>query len=154
VITLLEAPLGTDAEETALSLRRAAIAIDRAKRAARHAPDVALGYWKAMVDGQWSFIERAESDGRRILVAHPNEPSAQKLRALTDNERKVVSLVVWCHPSKLVAYELGYAESTVSELLTSALRKLGLKTRAELIEVHGAIASRGRYETGSESEDR
>ena len=54
-------------------------------------------------------------------------------------ERKVIAHIALCRPAKLVSYELGFSESVVSDLLTSALRKLGLRNRSELIELHGAI---------------
>ena len=42
-------------------------------------------------------------------------------------------------PLRHVAYELGLAESTVSETLARAIRKLGMKSRTELIELHASI---------------
>jgi DNA-binding NarL/FixJ family response regulator len=38
-----------------------------------------------------------------------------------------------------VAYELGLAESTVSETLSRALAKLGIKTRAALIQLRASL---------------
>lgn len=120
-------------------LREAALAIDRARRASSFDPDAALGYWRAMVEGKWTLVERFEADGRRILVARPNEPKTQRSRKLTGNELKVVSLSALNHPAKLVAYELGFSESATSRLLSRALRKLGLKNRAELVELRDAL---------------
>lgn len=120
-------------------LERAALAIERAQRQAGRDPNAALGLWKAMVEGKWSLVERFESDGRRILVAHPNAPRTRKHHALTEPERKVVSMVALGHSQKLVAYELGYSQAATSQRLKNALQKLGLKSCVELIELHGAI---------------
>lgn len=123
----------------ASSLRQAALAFDRARRMAPQDPDRALAHWKAMVDGQWTLVERVEAGGRRVFVAHENEPSVRASRALTPGERKVVGLAALGHPLKLVAYELGYAESTTSQLLKGALQKLGLRSRVELLQMARAF---------------
>jgi DNA-binding NarL/FixJ family response regulator len=116
--------------------------MDRARcRRNRTAPEEALGFWRALVDGRWSLIERFESDGRRVLVARRNAPSARKNHALNEREQKVVALLALGHSMKLCAYELGRAESTTSEVARSALRKMGVRSRAELLELHGALVS-------------
>lgn len=120
-------------------LERAALAFDRAKNRVASDPDAALGYWKAMVEGKWTLVERFESDGRRVLLARPNEPKVAQLRALTAPELKVVALAALNHSAKLISYELGYAESTTSGLLASALGKLGLRHRSELVAVYRAL---------------
>ncbi len=140
---LLHARDGKLADAHGPSLRQAALAIDRARRMGPADPERGLAAWKAMVEGRWTLVERFESDGRRIFLGRPNAPSTRKLRALTEGERKIVAMAVLCHPAKLIAYELGLAESTVSEQLASALEKLGVRTRAELVEVHGAVAGHG-----------
>lgn len=120
-------------------LRRAALALDRAKRQERQDPEAALGHWRAMVEGKWSLVERFESDGRRILVACRNDLKTQPSLLLSVEERQVVSRLALCRPAKLVAYELGFSESKVSLLLTSALTKLGLRNRAELVELYAHL---------------
>jgi len=121
------------------TLQGAALDIERAQRHDGNDPEAALGFWKALVEGRWSLVERFESDGRRILVACQNEPETQAHRALSESERKVVALVSLSHSQKLVAYELGYSEVVVSRLIKSALVKLGLRSRSQLIELRGAI---------------
>jgi DNA-binding NarL/FixJ family response regulator len=58
--------------------------------------------------------------------------------ALLPEERHVLALVAPEHSLKLIAYELGLSSSVVSERLTGALRKLGLRSRAELTRYLGA----------------
>lgn len=137
---LLDAESPATDPQSRAALRDAARRIDRARtRRGRADPDHALAMWRALVDGRWSLVERFESDGRRLLVARRNPPTAQHLGALDDRERRVVSLLVLGHSIKLCAYELGRAENTVSEIAKRALAKLGLRTRAELIELYGAL---------------
>jgi DNA-binding CsgD family transcriptional regulator len=134
--------VGTAREPDArAALREAARRIDRARGRARADAEEALALWRALVDGKWSLIERFESDGRRILIARRNDPTTRKLRALNDRERKVVSLLAVGHSLKLCAYELGLAQSSTSEVARSAMRKLGVPSRAALVELHGAIVS-------------
>lgn len=126
--------------ESRSALREAARRIDRARsRRGGADPEQALGLWRALVDGRWSLVERFESDGRRILIARRNDPTAGCNRGLSEQERKIVALLALGHSLKMCAYELGRAESTVSELARSALRKMGITGRSELVEIHGAI---------------
>ena len=126
--------------ETRRGLREAARRIDRARsRSGGANPEDALALWRALVDGRWSLVERLESDGRRILVARRNDPTTGPNRALNEYERKIVALLALGHSLKMCAYELGRAESTVSELAHSAFRKMGITCRSELVEIHGAI---------------
>jgi DNA-binding CsgD family transcriptional regulator len=126
--------------ESRRALCDAARRIDRA-RARRHPPSTleALALWRALVEGRWSLIERFESDGRRIFVARRNDTPSRASHALDERENKLVALMALGHSIKLCAYELGRAESTVSEQARVALRKLGVRSRAELVEIHGAI---------------
>ena len=122
------------------ALRDAALRFDRARsRRGADSPEGALALWRALVEGRWSLVERFESDGRRIMVARRNDPASRASRALSEHERKVVALLALGHSLKVCAYELGRAESTISEMAHSAMRKLRVRTRAELVELHGAI---------------
>jgi DNA-binding NarL/FixJ family response regulator len=124
------------------ALRDAARRIDKARcRNSQGRDENPLALWRGLVDGKWSLVERFESDGRRILVARRNDPPVRALRGLDARERKVVALLAVGHSLKLCAYELGRAESTTSEVAQTAMRKMGIGSRAELIEIHGAIVN-------------
>lgn len=121
-------------------MKQAALAVDRAKRHVGSDPDAGPSYWKAMVEGRWTLVERFESDGRRLLVARANdEPQVTASRALSPIQRRIVALIVTGRASKIVAYELGITESTVSRQLAEALRKLGASSRAELVALHASL---------------
>jgi DNA-binding CsgD family transcriptional regulator len=122
------------------ALRQAARRIDKARcREAQDPGEDPLALWRGLVDGRWSLVERFESDGRRVLVAQRNEPPARALRALDERERKLIALLAVGHSLKLCAYELGQPESTTSKMARCAMRKLGVLSRDELVEIHGAI---------------
>ena len=91
--------------------------------------------------GRWSLVDRFERDGRRFIVARSNEHALPDPRALTPRERAVVHLAALGKPNKLVAYELGLADSTVASHVANAMRKLGVSTRVELVELLGRFES-------------
>jgi DNA-binding CsgD family transcriptional regulator len=102
------------------------------KRLRRSDPEEAVRLWRALVQGKWSLIDTRDSDGKRLLVARRNAPGFDDPAALKPGERQVVALAARGHSLKLIAYELGLAEPTVSTRLTRGLQKLGLGSRAEL----------------------
>lgn len=126
--------------EARLALREAARRIERARlRSQSGTPGVALGLWRALVEGRWSLVERFESDGRRILIARRNDPGSRDIRVLNELERKVVALLAVGRSLKVCAYELGRAQSTIHEVAGSAMSKMGVHSRAALVELHGAL---------------
>lgn len=121
--------------ESALPLlRERVLAVDRARgRLRRTDPDRALSSWQALLRGQYSTIDRFESDQRRYVLAFVNEPSLLDPRGLTSAESAVAAWAARGHPEKVIAYELGIAQGTVSALLSRAYRKLGVRSRAALV---------------------
>lgn len=136
---VVEHAVGLAKEKRALeALRRRAIEIDRARtKLRRRDPDEALSLWKGLLEGEWSLVERFERDGRRYYIACENPVDGQGPRSLTRRERQVVELVSRGHTNKLAAYTLGVSESAISLHLSRALKKLGLRTRIELVQVAG-----------------
>ena len=115
-------------------LRDAAIHVDRARgKLRRDDPDEALQIWKAMVRGRWSMVDWFDSDERRYVLAVPNPPAVTDPRGLTERENQVVGAAVLGHSNKMIAYRLGLSTSRVSTLLRSAMRKLGFRTRTQLV---------------------
>jgi DNA-binding CsgD family transcriptional regulator len=122
---------GESAQE---QLRRAAEAIDRARSRRTKQDDLeALDMWSGLVDGRWTLVESFEGGGKRLFLAYPNELGLPNLRALSARERQVVAYVVQGDANKWIAYQLGIGEATVARHLSTALRKLGLRHRHELI---------------------
>jgi DNA-binding CsgD family transcriptional regulator len=125
------------AQET---LRAAAKAVDRARSKARHDEDEALDLWKGLVAGRWSLVDQFDSDGRRFLVAHRNDPLVSDPRALTRRERQVLVYAAMGYPLKLIAYTLGLSAGTVSVLRTRGMRKLGVRSVTELAALFARAA--------------
>jgi DNA-binding NarL/FixJ family response regulator len=115
------------------ALRAAAVALNRAKGVLRTNPDEALRAWTSLVSARWSLIDQFDSAGRRYIIAHANEPKAQGLPGLSQRERLVLQYAALGHPNKLIAYELGLTASTVATFFKRAMKKLGVRTRLELI---------------------
>jgi DNA-binding CsgD family transcriptional regulator len=120
-------------------LRQAAMRIARSKRAPENDPAGGLAFWTAMVEGRWTLVERTETDGKRLLIARRNAPGTRGHRALSQRERAVLERASYGSSLRHVAYELGMPESTVCESLARAMAQLGIRNRAELIELHSAV---------------
>jgi DNA-binding CsgD family transcriptional regulator len=109
-------------------------AIDRARGKLRRSdPDQAVAEWRGLIAARWTLVETFESDGKRYLLARRNEADPVGMASLTARERQVVGFAALKHRNKLIAYELGLSPSTVGVLLHRAARKLGVRTRDELI---------------------
>jgi DNA-binding CsgD family transcriptional regulator len=116
------------------TLRRFAIEIDRARsRLRRDDPDRALEVWTALTSGRWTLLDHFDKDGRRYLVARRNDPRIAEPFALSERERQVVAYAARGQSCKLIGYELGLSPSVVSRELASAMSKLGVRGRAELV---------------------
>ena len=113
-------------------LRTAAVAIDRSRRKKNRNEPSAIDAWHAMVDARWTLVDRFDRDGKRFFVAYKNDVQLGDPRQLTPREQQVVAFAALGSTSKLIAYELGLSVSTVTTLLSSAARKLGVRSRAEL----------------------
>jgi DNA-binding CsgD family transcriptional regulator len=122
------------------AVRDAVLRQERARGPARREdPIEATEAWTALVDGRWSLVDRFERGGRRYIVARRNEHALSDPRALSPRERAVVHLVALGKSNKLVAYELGLTESTVATHLQVAMRKLGARTRIELVQLVSSL---------------
>ena len=115
-------------------IRAAAKAVDRARGQLRRTdPEEALAIWQGLVRGRWSLVDWFDTDGRRFLVAKPNEPDLGDPRGLTQRELQVATYVAKGESQKLVGYRFGLSSGYVSSLLKSAMRKLGARTHADLV---------------------
>jgi DNA-binding NarL/FixJ family response regulator len=133
-------------------LRAAVLAMERARGPLRR-KDVAraLELWPALVEGRWSLVDRFESGGRRYLVAMKNDIDLPDPRALAPRERVVAEYLALGRANKRIAYEMGLGEGTVATLVSRLARKLGTRSRAELVRLinecqssHVTIAEVGR----------
>jgi len=100
-------------------LREAVVRQEKARGLVRREdPEAATEMWTALVAGRWSLVDQFERGGRRYVVARRNEQGCTALGK----------------SNKLIAYELGLSPSTVGSHLSSAMRKLGVASRIELMK--------------------
>lgn len=59
--------------------------------------------------------------------------TAQRIAALTPQQRNILKLMVAGKPNKIIAYDLGIAETTVKAHITLILRKLGVFSRTQAV---------------------
>lgn len=104
-------------------------------RSAATDADEVLESWQALVAGKYTLIGRFDSDGRRYVMAYENAPNVRDPRGLSELEAAVAGLATHGHAQKFIAYELGLAVGTVGGILSRIYRKLGIASRAELVEL-------------------
>ncbi len=91
--------------------------------------------WIGLVDGEWSFVDLYDRDGRRNVVVARTPPELREVRRLDERERQVVEHVSRGGSSKEIGLTLGLSEATVARILARGLSKLGLASRADLVRV-------------------
>jgi DNA-binding CsgD family transcriptional regulator len=136
------------------ALRRAVKAIDRARSKVRGDDDEALELWQGLVAGRWSLIDRFDTDGRRFFVARRNDPPVSDPRALSLRERQVLAYTAMGHSLKLTAYALGLSASAIAACRARGMRKLGLRTKADLVRLFSAAPAVERADDGPPSSSR
>jgi DNA-binding CsgD family transcriptional regulator len=102
-------------------------------RKSRHDVEKALEVWQGLVDGRWSIVDHVDTDGRRFVLAVKNAPRIDRRANLTPTQRRVTALAAMGHSDKEVSYMLGVPATAVDAALRRARRKLGAKSRTELV---------------------
>lgn len=126
-------------------LREAVDRVERARVRGR-ATDEALQLWQSLFAGEWSLADHFEGNGRRFYVAIRNPPAIAESKALTRREAEVVSYLACGCKTAAAAYALGLDEVTVRGYLRTAMAKLGMRSRAELIALRSMLLERRRIE--------
>jgi DNA-binding CsgD family transcriptional regulator len=116
-------------------IREAAVRVDRARGKLRKSdPDEALEIWHGLVRGRWSLVDWFDTDGRRFVLAKPNAPNLGDPHGLTEREAQVATYAARGESGKIIGYRFGISPQRVSTLLNAAMRKLRVKTQAQLVE--------------------
>lgn len=104
----------------------------------------AQALWQELMDGRRVVVSALQTENRMHLrLAQAKDGPA---RALTDRERQVLVFAARGETSKVMALELGLAESTISARIASAAKKVGLSSRQllMLVAVGGLRQGQGR----------
>jgi DNA-binding CsgD family transcriptional regulator len=91
-----------------------------------------LALWHGLLAGRWTLVEHEERDGVARFVARRNLPEEAARLALTPRERQVVARSALGLSLKIIASELGLGVSTVATDRARAMRKLGVRSLADL----------------------
>ncbi len=133
--TVAEAVGDAKSARALANLRESAVRIDKARgRLRKSDPAAALELWQGLVRGRWSLVDWFDTDGRRFVLAKPNAPNVRDPRELSEREAQVATYAALGESGKIIGYRFGISPQRVSVLLKSAMRKLGVKTQAQLVE--------------------
>jgi len=99
-------------------------------------PATAVDYWGALSQNRSTPLDFFDHKGRRyvLLPFEIADLSAKRTETLTRREHEVILRVAAGETNKAVAFDLGISGSTVANHLSSAMDKLGFKSRVRLIE--------------------
>ncbi|MET0794811.1 MAG: helix-turn-helix transcriptional regulator [Polyangiaceae bacterium] len=100
-------------------------------------PVEALALLRGLFDGPWSLLAHAGNGASRTLLVRRGEPGLALTRPFTTRERIATQFAIEGHSLKWIGFEMGVALSTVSLLVSSSIKKLGLRSRVELTELFG-----------------
>ena len=115
-------------------IRRTAIQVDLARGGLRRGDTCkAQQLWEGVVRGRSSMVDWFDTDGRRFVLALPHAPHIRDPRGLTEREYQVATQAGTGDSCKLIAYRLDISRSRVSDLLHRSMRKLGVRTRGQLV---------------------
>ena len=87
--------------------------------------------WRDLLVGNTVLVESGERDGVRFLLLRPRRGSDSV--TASPREIQVLDRAALGDAGKVIAIDLGLSTSHVSTLINSALRRLGFKSRAELV---------------------
>lgn len=103
----------------------------------------ALTVWQGVVQGHCAVLDSFDAGGRRFVLIDANAHCSRQWPELTRRERQVVTFAALGESRKATGYRLGLTRPHVSCVLSSAMRKLGVKTQAQLVLLMRSFQQRG-----------
>jgi len=94
----------------------------------------AVSHLQALSSGDWGVVDHFEADGRKYVIARRGAGDAR----VSPEDMAMLSRRARAESLKVIAMELGVSESTVSRRLSSAMKRLGVRSHAELPLLFGA----------------
>jgi DNA-binding CsgD family transcriptional regulator len=142
--TVAHAEPAAQSGEARDALRRAARRLDAIRGPLRlRDPTGALAEWKGLIAARWTLLDHFDTDGRHYLVARRNDAPVDRIEDFSHRERQVAIYAALGRTNKLIAYELGLAQSTVRVLLARAAAKLRVQSRRDLCAIVAAALAAG-----------
>jgi DNA-binding CsgD family transcriptional regulator len=114
-------------------IRAAAQTVGALRRRGSKSQSKALEEWPPLVAARWTLVDSFEKSGERYVVARENQARHEGMTWLTDRERQVVLQAALGFSNKEIAYALGISHSTVRVLMARAARRLGARSRDEML---------------------
>ena len=93
----------------------------------------ALRIWQGVVQGHCPVLDSFDAGGRHFVLIDANAHDSGRWPELTRREHQVVACASLGESRKATGYRLGISPCHVSSVLKSAMRKLGVKTQAQLV---------------------
>ncbi len=116
------------------SLRRAVVETDRARALVQDVnSDVGLLTLQRLTSGQWEMTDWFDAEGRRFLLMRQVRTRSLPTRIGKPGELEVASSAALGETGKQMGYRLGVSPARVSRTVRSLMRKLRVKTHAELV---------------------
>ncbi|MHC4408845.1 MAG: helix-turn-helix transcriptional regulator [Planctomycetota bacterium] len=116
------------------TLRQAALRLDGAGPALRETDaERAFLLWEGLVRGRLTLVDWFDANGRRFVLVKLNDSRGSQPCGLTTREHEIAVAAALGESSKLTGYRLGISPSRVSTLLKGVQRKLGVRTKAQLV---------------------
>jgi DNA-binding CsgD family transcriptional regulator len=116
------------------ALNQQALHVDRARRALRrNDTERAALLWEGVVRGSLELVDWFDAGGRRFILVKLNDSGSRRACGLTAREYQVAMAATLGESSKITGYRLGISPSRVSTLLKAAMRKLGVRSKAQLV---------------------
>jgi DNA-binding CsgD family transcriptional regulator len=91
----------------------------------------------------FSVIDHFQRESRRYVIARADDSPRARFAQLTPRERQVAGQAARGLANKVIAFDLGLSTSTVGVLLSRAARKLGVRSRKQLMYVVATFGASG-----------
>jgi DNA-binding CsgD family transcriptional regulator len=107
------------------------------RHAALLSPEQAAAYYRALARDELRPIDCFDVGDRRYVLLRPKEATtvgASRFRGFTEREIEILERVIGGASNKAIGYDMGLAPSTVATHVSSAMAKLRVRSRVELIE--------------------
>lgn len=116
------------------ALRHAAIELDRARALVDNAdPRIGTLALQRLTEGRWEMVDWFDAAGRRVILMRRVRARPVATRRIGPGEWEVARSAARGETGKQMSYGLGLSRACVSRTVRSLMRKLKVRTHAELV---------------------